>query len=331
MIRRGTRARFGCIAMALAFMASGCSSPASKPTSSSGSKPASKLASGPNDAAKAGAEGAEDDASSRAPVADGLETLLWVADDTGGAIGRKLAPYLVNKPPVDAKSAERLRLMGLRAVAVPLKELDQLRASLEAAGPTQRRWLGQLPDWTVLVEGNNYPSGVRVSTGSKRLDLDAGRLRWLVRSWTTPVTIVEEGQTRIAAALHVELVPQVQEFKPKFDRMLEQAARDGALTLRSTGPERDGPLVDDATIRFELATTDVLVLAPESPDVDWLATLEPSDQTGRTEPDKGGPSKPRTPTIGEAMLAQDTQAGGRVKVVVALIPRLPAQFRLLGR
>jgi hypothetical protein len=282
------------------------------------------------------ASGATGDAERAAPeqpsaVADGLETLLWVADDTGGAIGRKLAPYLANTPPMDEASAERLRALGLRAVAVPLKELDALRASLEAAGPTQRRWLGQLPDWTVLVEGNNYPGGLRATVGSRKAELEPGRLRWLVRAWTTPVTRMEDGEARIAAALHVELVPQMEAARPTFERMLEQAARDGSLTLRAAGPEREGPLVEDAIVKLELATTDVLVLAPESPDVDWLAEIEPSDQAGRTAPTPGGPATPRTTTIGEAMLAQDTAAGGRIKVVVALIPRLPDRFRLIGR
>lgn len=265
-----------------------------------------------------------------APGADGLETLWWVADDTAGAVGRRLTPYVGAGSDVDPAQQERLRGMGLRAVSVPIGELEAIRTSMTAAGPTQRRWLGQVPQWTVLVEGSNWPAGLVVSIGGEETQLDPGRLRWLVRAWTTPVTRVDDNGSHIGAALTVEIMPQMQDARPRFERLLEEAAEDGALTIRSTGPDRDGPLIERAMLPLVLASGHALLLVPESPDVDWLAAMEPSDQTGRTSPEQGGPGKPEPTTLGEAMLAQDTAVGGRIKVIVALIPRVPDRFKLIG-
>lgn len=311
------------IGAGLVTLLGGCGSSSGNETASSAAKPSG--ASG-----KVEVKADESPDQKPAAIADGLETLWWIADDSGGAVGRKLAAYVGNKPALDDAELARLRAMGLRAVVVPLKELDGLRASMTAAGQTQRRWLGQLPDWTVLVQGLNYPQGLVAMVGKSKVELDPGRLRWLVRAWTTPVTRMEGSEQRIGAALHAELVPQMEETTPRYERLLEQAAKDGKLTLRSTGPERDGLMIESARITLEMETSDAVVLVPESPEVDWLAEVEPSDRTGRSAA-ASGPTPGATITLGEAMLSQDTAAGGRVKVVVALIPRLPERFRLIGR
>lgn len=294
-------------------------------------------------------------AASERGVANGLELVWWVVDDQDGVLGRTLAGRSEDPPGLDPGAAERWRAAGLRLVAVPLADMPALTADLPVIGRIQREWMGQLPRWTVAVRGSAADS-MTIAMADGPLTLDAGRLRMLVRCWLSPAPL--DGQVR--ASLRVEFMPQHEE------RPDERLAYQSALGINEVrGIEAEGLVFTRLLAGLDAREGHAYLIVPESPEIEWKAERpeaveraslpmapragdapipfdepieeKPRDDDGRGRPELPlkprplGPSAFRLRTLGEAMLT-DAPSGGqaRAKVVMALIPRVPTEFRLLA-
>ncbi|MCC6678011.1 MAG: hypothetical protein IT436_12780 [Phycisphaerales bacterium] len=295
-------------------------------------------------------------AASERGIANGLELVWWVVDDEDGVLGRTLAGRSEDLPGLDPGAAERWRAAGLRIVAVPLSQMAGLTGDLPLIGRVQREWMGQLPRWTVAVRGSMAES-MTIAMVDGPLTLGAGRLRMLVRCWLNPAPA--DGQVR--AALRIELMPQHEE------RADETLAYQSALGINDRkGIEAEGLVFTRLMAGLEAQEGYAYLIVPESPEVEWKSerpeggdreTLplaprasdlpvpfdEPPDEEPRADEGRARPELPVKPrsigpsafklrTLGEAMLT-DAPSGGqaRAKVVMALIPRVPTEFRLLEK
>lgn len=294
-------------------------------------------------------------AASERGIANGLELVWWVVDDQDGVLGRTLAGRSEEPPGLDPGTAPRWRAAGLRIIAIPLPDMAGLTADLPLIGRVQREWMGQLPRWTVAVRGSAADS-MTIAMPDGPLTLGPGRLRLLARCWLNPTT--EAGQIR--PSLRIELLPQHEEHGA------EAFTYEMALGLdQRKGIEAEGLVFTRLLAGLEAKEGYAYLIVPESPEVEWKAERpegergeplplaprasdlpipfeEPVDETpprpddGRGKPELPvkprplGPSTFKLRTLGEAMLT-DAPSGGqaRAKVVMALIPRVPGEFRLL--
>lgn len=307
-------------------------------------------------------------AASERGIANGLELVWWVVDDQEGVLGRTLAGRSQERPGIDGVGGidgidgidhgvvERWRAAGLRIIAIPLPQMAGLTGDLPLIGRVQREWMGQLPRWTVAVRGSMSES-MTIGMVDGPLTLGPGRLRMLVRCWLSPAPV--EGQVR--AALRIEMMPQHEE------RPDEAMAYQSALGINDLkGIEAEGLVFTRLLAGLEAQEGYAYLIVPESPEVEWRAERpeggdsdalplaprgsdipvpfeeppdeEPRADDGRARPELPvrprplGPSAYRMRTLGEAMLT-DAPSGGqaRAKVVMALIPRVPAEYRLLEK
>lgn len=289
-------------------------------------------------------------------VVNGLELVWWVVDDQEGVLGHTLAGRSAAVPGLDPAAVERWRAAGLRIIAVPLPQMAGLTGDLPLMGRVQREWMGQLPRWTVAVRGSKSES-MTIAMADGPLTLGPGRLRMLVRCWLSPAT--EGGQVR--PALRIELMPQHEE---QSETVL---AYESALGVEERpGIESKGLVFTRLLTGLEAREGYAYLIVPEAPEVEWKAERpeaverealptapkasdvpvpfdEPPDEEPRADEGRGKPELPVRPrplgpsgfklrTLGEAMLT-DAPSGGqaRAKVVMALIPRVPSEFRLLEK
>ena len=256
---------------------------------------------------------------------NGLEICAWPVDDRPSAgdgapaharVAEALHPYLDRPLPVLTQQADLWRRIGLRLVAVPIEDLELVRSKLRMAGPMNRQWLGQLPQWTPTVDGVRERGGRTLSLPEGPLNIGPGTLRLLTRAWTGPGELASDSVT---AALRVDVVPQHQEPDQLSD--LQRAARG----LPPRRPTLDSGLIFSRfALSFTMDPTSALLVVPESPEANW------ADSSPSTSPAPAGPPLPRPPTLGEAMLSDAEFKGeGRIKLVVVLIPRVPHEYHLL--
>jgi hypothetical protein len=320
-----------------------------------------------------------------------------------GRVARALLPYAERPVPAPAETLALWSRYGLRAVSVPLEDLDALLAELRDgasarvshAGPaaaSQREWLG-LPDtWSEVVRGPELTRGLTVSLESERLRLEPGRLRMLVRGW--PIPVADDGQTKSGhtrAALAVEVLPQHLSRDPAR-RGPRSSPRD-PFAEASIDAESDGLTFSRLLLPLTLESSQAVILVSERPGLGWsdvtrdagawasrARAAQPGSTSSRPSPGIGqvtrgtppvpddddstttndasfaaptptmqgvesGPTAPRMPTLGEALLgptittrATPTTDQGdaaivppppvATRVLIILIPRLPERFEL---
>lgn len=257
-----------------------------------------------------------------APARDGLEALWWTAEDRDGLVARRVAGLIASGRAQWDPAGEALRPFGLRVVRTRADAAGDLRETLPIAGIVERRWMGQVPSWSVLVSGQPR-NGFVLSLPEGELELPAGRLRALVRAWTGP----EAGAgARPRAVLNVELALQHADAR---------GVRDADPLDGPRGPARiedEGLLFARAVLRGTLGPDEALLVVADAPGADWSGTIEPSDRAGRDAPASGvGPAAPEAPTPGEAALT-DRERGvpASRRVVIALVARVPETFSLIG-
>ncbi|MBL9032798.1 MAG: hypothetical protein JNM80_13975 [Phycisphaerae bacterium] len=207
-----------------------------------------------------------------------------------------LAPYESAPTPLDDATRARLRDAGLRVLSVPLGDLDRLEARARLAGPVRHQYLGEVARSTSVYRGPSWDSPRALAVASSLVALAPGRLDLALRAWATPADA--------GPVLWVELAPRF---------------------VDSPGSERT---LADAGAAFALDRDHALVLVPDRPSARWnhsAAAPEP-DALGGTGP------QPDHATVWETMLATPPAAdAARVRVVLVLVPRLPARFELLAR
>jgi hypothetical protein len=196
-----------------------------------------------------------------------------------GRIARVLLPYTERPVPAPAETLALWSRHGLRAVSVPLNDLDDLLAELRDgagsrvshAGPaaaSQREWLG-LPDtWSEVVRGPDLTRGLTVALESERLRLEPGRLRLLVRGW--PIPVADDGQLKTAhtrAALAVEVLPQHLPRDPA--RRGPRASPRDPFAEASIDAESDGLTFSRLLLPLTLQSSQAVILVSERPGLGW--------------------------------------------------------------
>jgi hypothetical protein len=151
-----------------------------------------------------------------------------------------------------------------------------------------------------------------------------------MRCWSGPahttagVDLTKLPSGSIPGAVQLELVPQ---------HVLPPNRADlGALLKARPSIEDEGTVFSRLTLEASLASDDVILIVPDSPDAEWKIkpqtepTLEDSLFTSQ------GPPLPTIPSLGEVMMTDLITGGHRNTRVVSVVqPMPPATFNLLGR
>lgn len=249
---------------------------------------------------------------------DGLELRWWVVAEQGDAVARALAPYLAQPSPIDGDAVEAWREHGLRMVRVPLADIPGLRRAMPVLGRVDRQWLGQIPRWTELLQGDRVSSDMGMLVGGARTAMPDGRMRLLARAWTTP--------TATGPRLRVDLTLQHAASAPGM-------GVNAFATMRRLAPEDSGSIFTELTINTALDPGYAYLIVPEDPSRAWTTAGALSNRHWYDWGEIAGPPAPALPTPGEALL---TSLSGRLgdeplRAVVMLVPRTPERFSLLGR
>ncbi len=268
----------------------------------------------------------------------GLEVIWWVVDDAlqpaKQPLPEVLGDYADHDLPGAAAARELWRANGLRVLAIPLPELELVRARLSTSGPVHEQWLGILPDWTPIISGPILPEPFSVRLDSGRLDLPPGRLRLLARAWPTPVEpapgepLPDDG--RMPALLELEVLPQHAQETPR-----DPLGR--AMGARAPGVLDEGQPFSRLTLSLLSRGKDAILIVPSAPADDWpdVAPARPQAPPsagawvgpGAPAPaDAVGPTPAPPPTLGQLMLSDPAHPLRRG--VLVLIPHAPARFEL---
>lgn len=245
---------------------------------------------------------------------DGLELRWWVVADQGDAVARALAPYLAQPSPIDADLSEEWREHGLRLVRVPLADVPGLRRAMPVLGRVDRQWLGQIPRWTELLQGDRIGASTGLLVGGTRIALPDGRMRLLARAWTAP--------TASGPRLRVDLTVQHAPVAPTR----------GALgDIGRIAPEEGGDIFENLTVNAAFEPGYAYLIVPEDPARVWTTAGAISSGRPIGWGEVAGPPAPPMPTPGEALLtALSSRLGDRpMRAVVMLVPRTPERFSLL--
>jgi hypothetical protein len=258
----------------------------------------------------------------------GLELRIWVLRDGvpgtdalagPSALGEALGEYFEVPGAVAPSDQELWATNGLRLAGVPVSRLGEIQAALGSPGAIQRQWLGEHPEWMELVRGPQSPRQV-VRVDSGLMTLDPGRLRLLGRCWVSP-RLPRPGAAPLAE-VRVDLALQHQ-GPPRAQSLRELV--DGPLRIPI---EQAGVVFSRFVLELGLGADEALLIVPERPDADWSGSSR--DDREATVSPLAGPPAPRLPTLGESMLWSDPGAGAArpVRVIIALIPRLPDRLEL---
>jgi len=198
----------------------------------------------------------------------GIELHWWLAQDSKGDIARALARYDLDTPFLPASTRERLRLSGLRVVAVPLSEVFVIHQIAPPRSNWSRRWLGQETEWVQLVRSRSISGGTRSVAYGGEQRLPEGVLRLVGRGWVQPRPTEADGEMRIDAVMHMQFAAQIQRREQEGDRRnLFRPAPVAALT-----PLEDmGPFIEDLGLQLSVPVGYAIVLTTDFPESDWSA------------------------------------------------------------
>lgn len=76
---------------------------------------------------------------------EGLEIIVWTANDPDHRVARTLREYAQGPSPVLPEDAARWAGIGIRLVAVPVEDLESLLLACPPVSPLQRQRFGQVP------------------------------------------------------------------------------------------------------------------------------------------------------------------------------------------
>lgn len=223
-------------------------------------------------------------------VAEGLDAAWWIVDDsnhdrtTFESLPQALLPYV--KRPTGLSDEQQLawRANGLRVIAVPVEDLDALHDRLRTFGKAREQFLGIIPEWTSLGSGHSFLAPWTLNLDNGPLDLPAGQVRLLCRAWLvpdeppldpSPKNVVDA--SGMAAALHMELLPQHQEASSTRWSLAQTYGLDKRPTNESAGLT-----FPRLALTLNTKGVDALLIVPELPEVEW-APLPPG--TPRVLPD----------------------------------------------
>ncbi len=211
-------------------------------------------------------------------VAEGLDAAWWIVDDsnhdrtTFESLPQALLPYL--KRPTGLSDEEQLawRANGLRVIAVPVDDLDALHDRLRTSGKAREQFLGIVSEWTSLGSGHPFASPWMLKLDNGPLDLPPGQVRLLCRAWIvpdeppldpSPKNVIDA--SGMAAALHLELLPQHQEASSTRESLAQAYGLNKRPTI-----EGAGLTLPRLALSLNSKGKDALLIVPELPDVEWV-------------------------------------------------------------
>lgn len=247
---------------------------------------------------------------------DGLELRWWVVAEQHDEVARALAPYLAQPLAIDGALADVWRVHGLRMIRVPLADIPGLRRAMPVLGRVDRQWLGQIPRWTELLQGDRVDATTGLLVGGARMPMPDGRMRLLARAWTAP--------TAHGARLRVDMT--LQHAPTARDALLEDFASMG----RRSAEER-GSVFTELTANMTLDPGYAYLIVPEDPARAWTSAGALSNRAWRGWGEIAGPPAPLLPTPGEALLTSLSSRLGDtpLRAIVMLVPRTPERYSLL--
>ncbi len=141
-----------------------------------------------------------------------------VAEDSS-RLERVLGTYQSRDLEVPDEQIRLWRENGLRVIAVPTNEVEEIRTALRASGPVEQQVLAQSGTWKSAYRGPAWTGSALLRLDNGPLELPAGALRAMVRSWLVPVpasanktTVAREGEepasTPVAAPVSGEWAPR---------------------------------------------------------------------------------------------------------------------------
>lgn len=253
----------------------------------------------------------------------------FVVDDADALLFDALLPYAHQSVPVDADTRADWAANGVRIVRVPLDDLPGIIAALPTRAAPRREWLGWATDWREAFRGGRITDAIPIVLNRARARLEPGVLRLIARAWTAPD---ESG-----AVVRVELAAQLQRDAEPALAPLDAPWE--APTLDRLSALAQGEVLPRLTLEAALTPGHAYLLVPVPPDAPWitddqgpapsLAGLRPALEPEPLDAPQVGPQAPPPASIGEAMLTAYPNAD--LKAIVALTPRTPREFRLLGR
>lgn len=197
----------------------------------------------------------------------GIELHWWLARDAQGDIARALAPHSGPTDFLPVETIERLRLSGLRVVAVPLSEVFVLHQIAPPRSGWSRRWLGQAPEWVQLLRTREIEAGTRAVLYGSESRLPEGVLRLLGRGWIVPERFEREGEPVIGASMRIEVATQLQQRDPQRDgRNIFELPR---IELVTPDLYEQGPTLEQTLLELTVPPGYAIVLTTDLPESDW--------------------------------------------------------------
>lgn len=248
--------------------------------------------------------------------------------DASPTIASVLGAYETRPVPGDPALLYRWRLAGLRVVAIPIEEVDEVLDLLVRAGTGDERQWTQVPNWSPIVAGPWEESEV-VGTGERVARVGEGRTRLLARAWFEPWI----GDGGLETTMRLEFVPQRE--RPRAGRTLSPIDAPG----RPGGEADAGPVFNELALTLRASGDEAYVIVGAREDEDWSvhdrdAVAEDGDLSAGGEPAGVGPSVPRVRVVGESMLIdpggvieeEDTvRVRTPARVLVVIRPRMPRE------
>ena len=268
----------------------------------------------------------------------GIELHWWLSRDTEGDIARALASHAGPTDFLPVETIERLRLSGIRVVAVPLSEVFVLHQIAPPRSGWSRRWLGQAPDWVQLLRTRGIEAGTRAVVYGSESRLPEGVLRLLGRGWIVPQRVERDGEPVVGASMRLEVATQLQQRDPRRDdRNIFELPSVEFVTPDLMG---QGPTVEQALLELTVPPGYAIVLTTDAPDADWsriegvtreniIEVLQQREASSRPEDERAGEPEDQPARFGPSPSArpEDVEADAedeRVQMFETLDAPMPS-------
>lgn len=251
------------------------------------------------------------------PAQAGLEVRLAPVRNSDHAVARRLAAHETNPIPADALLMHRWREAGLRLIAVPESEVDELLGGLTPAGAADASTWAQMPLWHPLVAGEWGADRV-VKTGEEVIEVAPGRARLLCRAWFEPAL----GASGAASSMRIELLPQIQ--RPRQRPGVSGLERPSDV---SAGAGAEGPVLHQLALSLSSQPGMAYLIVGEDPALDWADLPDPPPPP--PPPDDEAAAREQGPVPGQAGGVLEP-AGQAVQSPGGPVGPVPTRLRTLG-
>ncbi|QOJ00117.1 MAG: hypothetical protein HRU70_06300 [Phycisphaeraceae bacterium] len=220
----------------------------------------------------------------------GLRALSWVIDDPDGyALARALSSRYT--APAAGSARARLAASGVRTIAVPRGEIAGLSAALASTPLGPDLWVGESSSWSPVLAGLPWDFTTPIRLHDGEMLAPPGSARLLVRAWIEPSSVPPD-----ALSLRVDLAPQL------LAATRERAPGDWLMQTAASVPAAErGQLLASLALETSIPPESVLLVFPESPELDWSLPPPPPPPPPATpsqSPSGGSGEGPGSPGAG---------------------------------